>query len=114
MDLHHCFKLAGDVTKGEMGFAAIPGAEEKFIDSINLAVKYAKALQCSRYVLCALLISIGDLGHLFPNCVPREHQDSMNNSHVFCRYVFLVVEFIMLFFFICELLKDTVSCVNFN
>jgi len=54
MDLHHCFTLAGDVTKGELGFAAIPGAEEKFNDSINLAVKYAKALQCSRYVLCAL------------------------------------------------------------
>lgn len=40
--------FVGDVTKGELGFAAIPGAEEKFIDSVNLAVKYAKALQCSR------------------------------------------------------------------
>jgi hydroxypyruvate isomerase len=48
--------LTGDVTKGELGFAAIPGAEEKFSDSINLAVKYAKALQCTRYVLCALSI----------------------------------------------------------
>ncbi|XP_069694497.1 putative hydroxypyruvate isomerase [Periplaneta americana] len=40
--------FVGDVTKGELGFAAIPGAEDKFKDSINLAVKYAKALNCSR------------------------------------------------------------------
>lgn len=43
--------FSGDVTKGELGFAAIPGAEQKFNDSINLAIKYAKALKCSRYVL---------------------------------------------------------------
>jgi hydroxypyruvate isomerase len=42
--------FSGDVTKGELGFASIPGAEEKFNDSLNLAVKYAKALKCSRYV----------------------------------------------------------------
>lgn len=40
--------FVGDVTKGELGFASIPGAEEKFNDSLNLAVKYAKALKCSR------------------------------------------------------------------
>jgi hydroxypyruvate isomerase len=45
----------GDVTKGELGFAAIPGAEEKFNDSINLAIKYAKALKYSRYVLVRLV-----------------------------------------------------------
>ncbi|KDR18001.1 putative hydroxypyruvate isomerase isoform X2 [Zootermopsis nevadensis] len=39
--------FVGDVTKGELGFAAIPGAEQKFNDSVNLAIKYAKALKCS-------------------------------------------------------------------
>jgi hydroxypyruvate isomerase len=46
----HYLTISGDVTKGELGFASIPGAEDKFNDSLNLAVKYAKALKCSRYV----------------------------------------------------------------
>ena len=39
------------MTKGELGFAAIPGSEESFTSSIEKAIKYAKALNCSRYVL---------------------------------------------------------------
>ena len=38
----------GDVTKGELGFAAIPGSETSFESSIQKAIKYAKALNCSR------------------------------------------------------------------
>lgn len=36
----------GDVTKGELGFAAIPGQEESFQASVLKAVSYAKALNC--------------------------------------------------------------------
>jgi hydroxypyruvate isomerase len=80
VDLHNCCTLLGDVTRGELGFAAIPGAEEKFRDSINLAVRYAKALQCSRYVLCALDIPTHDLGKQFLNSVPGKHKDAMRDS----------------------------------
>ncbi|XP_049783206.1 putative hydroxypyruvate isomerase [Schistocerca cancellata] len=38
----------GDQSKGELGFAAIPGQEEKFKESLSLAVKYAKGLHCKR------------------------------------------------------------------
>lgn len=38
----------GDVTKGELGYAAIPGEEENFKKSIDLTIEYAKALNCSR------------------------------------------------------------------
>ncbi|CAH1153444.1 unnamed protein product [Phaedon cochleariae] len=34
----------GDVTKGELGFAAIPGKDSEFRESINLTIDYAKAL----------------------------------------------------------------------
>lgn len=37
-------KITGDVTKGELGFAAIPGKEKEFKESIDLTVQYAKAL----------------------------------------------------------------------
>lgn len=40
--------FVGDVTKGELGFAAIPGKEDEFKKSLELAVQYAKALNCSR------------------------------------------------------------------
>ncbi|XP_067003135.1 putative hydroxypyruvate isomerase [Anabrus simplex] len=40
--------FVGDVTKGELGFAAVPGKEAEFKKSLNLAVAYAKALNCSR------------------------------------------------------------------
>lgn len=36
----------GDIMKGELGFAAIPGQEEEFKKSINTTVQYAKALDC--------------------------------------------------------------------
>lgn len=35
-----------DVNKGEFGYAAIPHQKDKFIDSLNLAIKYAKGLGC--------------------------------------------------------------------
>lgn len=39
----------GDVTKGEMGFAAVPGKEEEFRKSVDLTIEYAKALDCKKY-----------------------------------------------------------------
>ncbi|XP_076231022.1 hydroxypyruvate isomerase-like protein Gip [Calliopsis andreniformis] len=38
----------GDVSKGELGFAAIPGEEDNFKKSIDLTIEYAKALNCNR------------------------------------------------------------------
>ncbi|EZA56442.1 hypothetical protein DMN91_009736 [Ooceraea biroi] len=38
--------FTGDVTKGELGFAAIPGEEENFKKSIEKTIQYAKALDC--------------------------------------------------------------------
>ncbi|KZC10780.1 PREDICTED: putative hydroxypyruvate isomerase [Dufourea novaeangliae] len=38
----------GDVSKGELGFAAIPGEEENFKKSIDMTIEYAKALHCKR------------------------------------------------------------------
>ena len=38
--------FVGDVTKGELGFAAIPGQEDAFQAGVLQAVKYAKALHC--------------------------------------------------------------------
>lgn len=44
------FFIVGDVTKGELGFAAIPGKEKEFRDSIQLTVEYAKALGAKKLV----------------------------------------------------------------
>lgn len=38
----------GDISKGELGFAAIPGEEENFKKSIDLTIEYANALNCKR------------------------------------------------------------------
>ncbi|XP_076618192.1 hydroxypyruvate isomerase-like protein Gip [Colletes latitarsis] len=40
--------FTGDVSKGELGFAAIPGEEDNFKKSIDLTIEYAKALNCKR------------------------------------------------------------------
>lgn len=48
----------GDVSKGEFGFAAIPGKEEAFRDSISLSVNYAKALKCKIiHIMAGVVIS---------------------------------------------------------
>lgn len=36
----------GDLNKGELGFAAIPGQQDQFRDSLQQAVTYCKALDC--------------------------------------------------------------------
>lgn len=38
--------FTGDTSKGELGFAAIPGQEESFKKSIETTITYAKALNC--------------------------------------------------------------------
>ncbi|KAK9303844.1 hypothetical protein QLX08_004576 [Tetragonisca angustula] len=40
--------FTGDVSKGELGFAAIPGEQENFKKSIDVTIEYAKALNCKR------------------------------------------------------------------
>lgn len=42
--------VIGDVKKGELGFAAIPGEEENFKNSIEKTIEYAKALDCKMLV----------------------------------------------------------------
>lgn len=38
----------GDFKKGDLGFAALPGKEKQFADSLKLAIDYAKALNCKK------------------------------------------------------------------
>lgn len=46
-DIYHYINIGiGDVTKGELGFAAIPGEEENFKRSIQKTIEYAKVLDC--------------------------------------------------------------------
>ncbi|XP_075233120.1 hydroxypyruvate isomerase-like protein Gip [Lycorma delicatula] len=45
--------FSGDNKKGEFGFAAIPGKEEEFKKSIDLSIKYAKALKCKKIHIMA-------------------------------------------------------------
>lgn len=49
--------LVGDVTKGEMGFAAIPGKEKEFQESIKVTVEYAKALGVKKYFLFKFILA---------------------------------------------------------
>ncbi|KAG8040373.1 hypothetical protein G9C98_000944 [Cotesia typhae] len=48
--------FTGDVTKGELGFAAIPGDEDKFKNSITLTIDYAKALNCKKIHVMAGIV----------------------------------------------------------
>ncbi|XP_033216452.1 putative hydroxypyruvate isomerase [Belonocnema kinseyi] len=45
--------FTGDVDKGEVGFAAIPGKEENFEKSVDLTIEYAKALSCKKIHIMA-------------------------------------------------------------
>lgn len=48
----------GDPQKGELGFAAIPGKEKEFQDSLDVSIKYCKALKCKRlHVMAGLMPS---------------------------------------------------------
>ncbi|KAG2461407.1 HYI isomerase, partial [Polypterus senegalus] len=38
----------GDTKNGDLGLGAVPGRQQEFRDGLDLAVKYAKALNCSR------------------------------------------------------------------
>lgn len=48
--------FTGDVTKRELGFAAIPGKEEEFKNSIELTINYAKALKCKKIHVMAGIV----------------------------------------------------------
>ncbi|KAK7070143.1 hypothetical protein SK128_003878, partial [Halocaridina rubra] len=39
----------GNLEAGELGYAAIPGQEDKFRDSLERSITYAKALDCHKY-----------------------------------------------------------------
>lgn len=42
------FKFSGDTQAGELGFAAIPGQEGRFKESLERSITYAKALDCHK------------------------------------------------------------------
>lgn len=48
LNIYKRITAIGDVAKGELGFAAIPGEEDNFKKSIDLTIEYAKALNCKR------------------------------------------------------------------
>uniref|UniRef100_A0A1B6E6M1 Putative hydroxypyruvate isomerase n=1 Tax=Clastoptera arizonana TaxID=38151 RepID=A0A1B6E6M1_9HEMI len=60
-----------DMEKGEFGYAAIPGQEGKFTDSLNLAIKYAKSLNCK-------IIHI--MSGIVPN--PSEENDKLYENNI--------------------------------
>ncbi|XP_032664165.1 putative hydroxypyruvate isomerase isoform X2 [Odontomachus brunneus] len=50
--------FTGDVTKGELGYAAIPGKEDDFKESISKTIQYAKALDCKMiHVMSGTVVS---------------------------------------------------------
>ncbi|XP_061635969.1 putative hydroxypyruvate isomerase isoform X3 [Phyllopteryx taeniolatus] len=51
--------VAGDVTAGELGLAALPGREEDFERGLKEAVRYAAALDCQRIHIMAGRIPAG-------------------------------------------------------
>uniref|UniRef100_UPI0037E78B5D putative hydroxypyruvate isomerase isoform X2 n=1 Tax=Semicossyphus pulcher TaxID=241346 RepID=UPI0037E78B5D len=49
----------GDVKAGDLGLGAVPGREEEFKQGLDLALKYARALECKRIHLMAGRIPVG-------------------------------------------------------
>lgn len=49
----------GDWTKGERGFAAVPGAEARFREGLEQAIDYARAVDCSRIHVMAGIVPPG-------------------------------------------------------
>ncbi|XP_034532039.1 putative hydroxypyruvate isomerase [Notolabrus celidotus] len=49
----------GDVKSGDLGLGAVPGREEEFRQSLDLALKFARALECKRIHLMAGRIPVG-------------------------------------------------------
>lgn len=43
----------GDLKAGDLGFAAIPGREEEFMEKLELSITYAKALGCKKMHIMA-------------------------------------------------------------
>lgn len=56
--------FTGDVTKGELGFAAIPGKEQEFKDSIQTTISYAKSLGASKiHIMAGKVADVTDANH---------------------------------------------------
>ncbi|XP_068449259.1 putative hydroxypyruvate isomerase isoform X1 [Clinocottus analis] len=49
----------GDVKRGDLGLGAVPGREAEFRQGLDLALKYAKALDCKRIHLMAGRVPLG-------------------------------------------------------
>lgn len=49
----------GDASAGDLGLAAVPGREQEFRQGLDLAVQYAKALDCTRIHLMAGRVPAG-------------------------------------------------------
>ncbi|KAF0042452.1 hypothetical protein F2P81_005984 [Scophthalmus maximus] len=49
----------GDVMAGDLGLGAVPGREAEFRQGLDMAIKYAKALDCKRIHLMAGRVPVG-------------------------------------------------------
>lgn len=49
----------GDLKSGDLGLGAVPGREEEFRQGLDLALKYARALDCKRIHLMAGRVPVG-------------------------------------------------------
>ncbi len=58
----------GDWAAGERGFAAIPGQEQRFKESVELAIPYAKALKCKKLHVMSGIVD--------PNYTREQHIDT--------------------------------------
>lgn len=59
----------GDLTKGELGFAAKPGCEAEFLSSLETSIKYAKALDCKKI-------------HIMAGITGAEHNNVMEETYL--------------------------------
>lgn len=50
----------GELSKGQLGFAAIPGCENEFFSSIELTLRYARALGCKKVHVMAGVVNKGN------------------------------------------------------
>lgn len=54
---HYCHTCVGDMKGGDLGLGAVPGREQEFRKGLELAVQYAKALDCRRYRIHHALVT---------------------------------------------------------
>lgn len=63
----------GDWEAGERGLAAVPGREQEFRDSLELALHYAEILDCSRLHVMAGIVDDEDIEAAFETYIANLH-----------------------------------------